>query len=110
VDVFPPNQQAQIRHQLALSLHAIVVQQLVPRADGHGRVPAVELLMATYPVRHHIRTDNLQKLYNEITLGKRHGMIAMEESLGQLALNGIIDPDEARVRASHPDEIESQLR
>ena len=110
VDVFPPAQQAQIRHQLALSLHAIVVQQLVPRSDGHGRIPAVELLMATYPVRHHIRSDNLQKLYNEITLGKRHGMISMEESLGQLALNGIIDPEEARVRASHPDAIESQLR
>lgn len=110
VDVFPPAQQAQIRHQLALSLHAIVVQQLVPRADGHGRIPAVELLLATYPVRHHIRSDNLQKLYNEITLGKRHGMMSMEESLSQLALNGIIDPDEARVRASHPDEIESQLR
>jgi twitching motility protein PilT len=110
VDVFPPTQQAQIRHQLALSLHAIVVQQLVPRADGRGRVPAVELLLGTYPVRHHIRSDNLQKLYNEITLGKRAGMMSMEESLSQLALQGIIDPEEARVRASHPDELASHLR
>ena len=110
VDVFPPTQQAQIRHQLALSLHAIVVQQLVPRADGRGRVPAVEVLLGTYPVRHHIRSDNLQKLYNEITLGKRNGMMSMEESLGQLALQGIIDPEEARVRASHPDELASHLR
>ena len=84
VDVFPPAQQSQIRHQLALSLHAIVVQQLVPRADGRGRVPAIELLLANYPVRHHIRSDDLQKLYNEITIGKRHGMIAMEESLALL--------------------------
>ena len=75
VDVFPPAQQAQIRHQLALALHAIVVQQLVPRADGRGRVPAIELLLANYAVRHHIRSDALQKLYNEITLGKRQGMI-----------------------------------
>jgi twitching motility protein PilT len=110
VDVFPPGQQTQIRHQLALSLHAIVVQQLVPRADGRGRVPAVELLLATYPVRHHIRSDNLQKLYNEITLGKRSGMMSMEESLSQLALQGIIDLEEARVRASHPDELASHLR
>jgi twitching motility protein PilT len=110
VDVFPPGQQSQIRHQLALSLHAIVVQQLVPRQDGHGRVPAVELLLASYPVRHHIRSDNTQKLYNEITLGKRLGMTSMEHSLSQLALQGIIDPEEARVRASHPDELESQLR
>jgi twitching motility protein PilT len=110
VDVFPPTQQAQIRHQLALSLHAIVVQQLVPRADGRGRVPAVELLLGTYPVRHHIRSDNLQKLYNEITLGKRSGMMSMEESLSQLALQGIIDTEEAQVRASHPDELASHLR
>ncbi|MES1241073.1 MAG: PilT/PilU family type 4a pilus ATPase [Acidobacteriota bacterium] len=110
VDVFPPNQQAQIRHQLALSLHAIVVQQLVPRADGRGRVPAIELLAATYPVRNHIRSDNLQKLYNEIILGKRAGMMSMEESLGQLALQGIISPEEAQVRASHPDELASHLR
>jgi twitching motility protein PilT len=110
VDVFPPGQQSQIRHQLALSLHAIVVQQLVPRADGRGRVPAVELLLATYPVRHHIRSDNLQKLYNEIALGKRTGMMSMEESLSHLALQGIIDVEEARVRASHPDELASHLR
>jgi twitching motility protein PilT len=110
VDVFPPTQQAQIRHQLALALHAIVVQQLVPRADGRGRVPAVELLLASYPVRHHIRSDNLQKLYNEITLGKRHGMISLEQSLAQLVRDGRIEAEEARVRASHPDEIEALLR
>ncbi len=110
VDVFPPAQQSQIRHQLALSLNAIVVQQLVPRADGHGRVPAIELLLATYPVRNHIRTDSLQKLYNEIVLGKRVGMMSMEESLSQLTRQGIIDPEEALVRASHPDELASHLR
>lgn len=110
VDVFPPAQQAQIRHQLARALHAIVVQQLVPRADGKGRVPAIELLLATYPVRHHIRSDNLQKLYNEITLGKRLGMVSMELSLNELVLNGTIGAEEARVRSSHPDELESQIR
>jgi len=110
VDVFPPAQQSQIRHQLALSLHAIVVQQLVPRADGRGRVPAVELLLANYPVRHHIRSDNLQKLYNEITIAKRHGMIAMEESLAQLVQRGVISGDEAHMRASHPEALEAMLR
>jgi len=109
VDVFPPGQQAQIRHQLALSLHAIIVQQLVPKAGGRGRVPAVEVLLANYPVRHHIRSDSLQKLYNEITLGKRQGMISFEESLAQLVRTGAIDVDEARVRASHPEELESRL-
>jgi twitching motility protein PilT len=110
VDVFPPTQQAQIRHQLALALNAVVVQQLVPRVDGRGRVPAVELLHATYPVRHHIRNDQLQKLYNELTLGKRHGMISMEDSLAQLVREGKISSEEAGVRASHPDELNALLR
>jgi twitching motility protein PilT len=110
VDVFPPLQQAQIRHQLALALHAIVVQTLVPRADGRGRVPAIELLLANYPVRHHIRSDQLQKLYNEISLGKRQGMIALEESLAQLVQAGAIDIDEARMRTSHPETFESLVR
>ncbi|HEY7215970.1 MAG TPA: ATPase, T2SS/T4P/T4SS family, partial [Thermoanaerobaculia bacterium] len=110
VDVFPPAQQSQIRHQLALALHAIVVQTLVPRADGRGRVPAVELLLANYAVRNHIRSDSLQKLHNEITLGKRQGMITLEESLAQLVQLGAIDLDEARVRASHPDALEALVR
>ena len=110
VDVFPPAQQAQIRQQLALSLHAIVAQQLVPRADGRGRIPAVELMLATFPVRHHIRSDKLEKLYNEITLGKRQGMTSFEESLAQLVREGRIELDEARVRASHPEELDTRLR
>ena len=110
VDVFPPAQQAQIRQQLALSLHAIVAQQLVPRADGRGRIPAVELMLATFPVRHHIRSDKLEKLYNEITLGKRQGMTSFEESLAQLVREGRIDLEEARVRASHPEELDTRLR
>jgi len=110
VDVFPPAQQMQIRQQLALSLHAIVAQQLVPRADGRGRIPAVELLLANFPVRSHIRNDQLQKLYNEITLGRRHGMISLEESLAVLVREGKIDLEEARVRASHPEELDTRLR
>jgi len=106
-DVFPPAQQSQIRHQLALALHAIVVQTLVPRANGRGRVPAIELLLASYPVRHHIRSNHLQKLYNEITLGKAQGMIAMEESLARLVQQAVIDIEEARMRVSHLETFES---
>jgi twitching motility protein PilT len=110
VDVFPPSQQAQIRQQLALSLHAIVAQQLVPRSDGRGRIPAVEMMLATFAVRHHIRSDKLEKLYNEITLGKRQGMTSFEESLALLVREGKIDLEEARVRASHPEELDTRLR
>ncbi len=110
VDVFPTGQQSQIRQQLALALHAIVFQQLLPRADGAGRIPAVELLLGTYPVRHHIRSQHLQKLYNEITLGKNQGMLSFEDSLATLVKEGKVDPEEARMRSARPDELESLLR
>jgi twitching motility protein PilT len=110
VDVFPAGHQSQIRQQLALSLHAIIFQQLLPRADTAGRIPAIELLLGTYPVRHHIRSQHLQKLYNEITLGKGHGMISFEDSLATLVRDGKVDPEEARMRSARPDELESLMR
>jgi twitching motility protein PilT len=110
VDVFPAVQQAQIRQQLALALAAVVTQQLVPSAHGRGRVPAIELLLVNAAVRQHIRKDRVESLRNEITLGKRAGMIALEESLARLVRAGEITLDEAQIRASHPEELESLLR
>jgi twitching motility protein PilT len=110
VDVFPPDQQAQIRQQLALSLSAIVCQQLVPRCDGPGRVPAVEILTANYAVRQHVRSGKHQNLYNEITMGLRDGMVSLEASLARLIKAGAVDLEEARLRASHPEELDSLLR
>jgi twitching motility protein PilT len=111
VDVFPPQQQTQIRQQLALSLNAIVVQQLIPRSnDAKGRSVAVEVLLANYAVRNHIRNEKLQNLMTEITLGKRLGMISFEDSLAKLVQQGLISADDARVRTSRPDELESLLR
>ncbi len=110
VDVFPPQQQTQIKQQLALSLNAIVVQQLIPRSDNSGRSVAVEVLLANYAVRNHIRTDKLQNLPTEITLGKRQGMISFEDSLAALVRDGLITLEDARVRSSRPDELDSLLR
>jgi len=110
IDVFPPGQQTQIKQQLALSLNAIIVQQLVPRSDGQGRCVAVEVLLATHAVRNHIRNEKLQNLISEITLGKRAGMISLEDSLARLVRQGLISVEDARVRSSRPDELESQLR
>ena len=110
VDVFAPAQQSQIKHQLALSLNAIVCQQLVPRTNGQGRSVAVEVLLATHPVRNHIRGDKLQNLITEITLGKRQGMISIEDSLVRLVQQGAITVDEARIRSARPDEFDSLMR
>ncbi len=110
VDVFPAAQQQQIRQQLALALNAIVCQQLVPRIDRKGRVPAVEVLRANHAVRNHLRNGKLQNLATEITLGKSQGMISLEESLARLVKAGIIDREEAAARSARPEELASLLR
>jgi twitching motility protein PilT len=110
VDVFPAGQQTQIRHQLALSLHAILCQQLVPRADGRGRVPAVELLLATYAVRNTIRNGAIERLPNEMLTGRGAGMRLLEHSLAELVAEGTITAEEARTRAVRPDELDRLLR
>jgi twitching motility protein PilT len=110
VDVFPPAQQTQIKQQLALSLNAIVVQHLIPRSDNKGRAVAVEVLLANHAVRNHIRNEKLQNLATEITLGKRQGMISLEDSLATLVREGLITVEDARVRSSRPDELDSLLR
>jgi twitching motility protein PilT len=110
VDVFPAGQQTQIKQQLALTLNAIVVQHLIPRSTGAGRSVAVEVLLANTAVRNHIRNERLQNLATEITLGKRHGMISLEDSLARLVRESAISIDDARARASHQDELESLLR
>ncbi|GMU63877.1 MAG: twitching motility protein PilT [Acidobacteriota bacterium] len=110
VDVFPAAQQAQIRHQLSLALSAIVCQQLVPRADRPGRLPALEVLTATHGVRHLIRQQTPEKLIHEIALGRRHGMVSFEASLARLVREGKVDRDEALARTTRPDEFEQLLR
>jgi len=110
VDVFPSDQQEQVRQQLALSLNAVVCQQLVPRADGRGRVPAVEILMATHAVRNHVRKGTTHQLYNELLVGRSQGMVALEESLAILVRRGVITLEEARGRAIRVDELERRLQ
>ena len=109
VDVFPPGQQTQIRQQLSLSLNAIIVQQLIP-STRNGRAVAVEMLLANPAVRNHIRRDKMENLISEITLGKRQGMISIEDSLARLVKQGLITTEEAKMRSARPDEMESQLR
>ena len=109
IDVFPALQQEQIRHQLALSLRAVVCQQLIPIAGGGGRVPAVEILLATYAVRNHIRRGNTDRLYNELVAGRSRGMQTMEQALTELVRRGAITAEEAHARSSRPDELTRML-
>jgi twitching motility protein PilT len=110
VDVFPAEQQPQIRQQLSLALTAIIYQQLVPTKNETSRVVACEVLIANDPVRNHIRTGMLHHLHTEMTLGRRIGMMTLEDSLASLVKGGFISENEARNRATFPDELNSYLK
>ena len=99
IDVFPPNQQQQIRVQLSVTLQGIVSQQLLPRVDASGRVVALEVLIATPAVRNLIREGKTHQIVSVIQTGARFGMQSMDISLRDLYRSGIVSYDEALARA-----------
>jgi twitching motility protein PilT len=106
VDVFPSDQQSQIRVQLAGSLQAIVSQRLVPRrGDAGGRVAAFEVLIATHAVRNIVRDGRTNQLRNQITTGAKDGMQTLEASLSELVASGMVDYDEALLHTLVPNEV-----
>jgi len=90
IDVFPPNQQDQIRIQLSSTLEAVVTQQLVPVSDGNGRCVAAEVLIATSGVRNLIRSAKTHQIYSLMQTGAQVGMQTMDQSLAQLVREGVI--------------------
>jgi twitching motility protein PilT len=101
-EVFPPNQQEQVRLQLSGALQAVVAQRLLPRRDGRGRVAAVEVLVATPAVRNLIREGKDHQLHSLIQAGAKHGMLSMETSLRELYERGLVEADELRDLRSGP--------
>ncbi|HKF42946.1 MAG TPA: PilT/PilU family type 4a pilus ATPase [Thermoanaerobaculia bacterium] len=109
-DSFPAERQPTIRQELSMGLAAVLTQTLLPRKRGAGRVPAAELLMVGYGARQHIRKNALQHLHQEITLTRKDGSITLEESLARLVREDLVEAEEARGRAAHPEEFETYLR
>ncbi|MBS2032516.1 MAG: type IV pilus twitching motility protein PilT [Deltaproteobacteria bacterium] len=107
VSVFPPYQQKQVRMQLASVLRAVVSQRLVPRADGRGRLAAVEVLVSTARTRELIEDkDRTKELHDAITQGTdSYGMQSFDQSLMMLLRAGQISYDEALRQASNPDDF-----
>ncbi len=110
VDVFPEDQQPQVRSQLALSLAGMVLQTLLPRREGPGRVPAVEVLIVNDAIRSLIRRGLNHQIPAQMAMGRAGGMMLMDESLARLVKEGKVSRDEAARRATHLDEFESYLR
>ena len=96
IDVFPAHQQGQIRTQLSLVLEAVVCQTLLPRADGQGRVAALEIMMPTPAIRNLIRDDKVHQIYSAMQTGQeRAGMQTMNQSLAALYRKRVISLDTA---------------
>ena len=112
ISVFPPHQQKQIRLQLASVLKAIISMRLLPRADGLGRVPAVEVLIATAYIRDCVENKEKTKLIRDaITQGtSQYGMQTFDQSLYLLYKNGLITLEEALRRATNPDEFKLKIQ
>jgi twitching motility protein PilT len=109
IDVFPAEQQAQIRVQLAAALSCVVYQRLIPKIGG-GMTAAYEVLVATPAVRNLIKEGKTHQLRNSLVTGAQDGMITLEQSLSQLIQDGIVAEDEARARSLYPKDIETRPR
>ena len=105
VDVFPGDQQQQVRVQLSNTLAAVIYQQLVPRRDGPGRVAAFEVLLNTLAVQNLIKEGKTRQLRNVLETSAKDGMNTMERSLSELIRAGLIDFGAAAARSQHPEEL-----
>ena len=105
IDVFPSNQQAQVRAQLAFVLEGIVTQTLLPRASGRGRVMAAEIMIATPAIRAVIRDDKVHQIYSLMQAGKKFGMQTMNDSLYQLYMSREVTKDECLRVSANPSEF-----
>jgi len=99
IDVFPSDQQSQVRTMLAASLRGVLAQLLCKRVDKPGRIAVHEIMFATPAVSAIIREGATQKLYDVITGGKSEGMQFMDESIWSKLREGIISPEEAYMKA-----------
>jgi twitching motility protein PilT len=96
INAFPSDEQGQIRGTLAESLRAVVSQRLVPRADGNGRVVALEILQVNTAVTNMIREEKEYQVGSIMQTGKTQGMITLDDSLAELVTAGTIEKAQAR--------------
>src|SRR5205809_1936502 len=105
IDVFPPFQQQQVRVQLSVALQGIVTQQLLPTADGSGRVCCCEVLALTPAVRNLIREGKTHQIHSVLQTSASQGMQSMDAALATLVRAGKITRELAESRSSNPEEL-----
>ncbi|MBA2475589.1 MAG: type IV pilus twitching motility protein PilT [Actinobacteria bacterium] len=109
IDVFPAEQQDQIRIQLAATLAGVVTQTLLPTVDGKGRAAALELLLPDDAVRNLIRQSKVEQVYSIMQTSVGRGMQTMEQSLADLVRRGVVSKQVALHRSSRPEQLLGQL-
>lgn len=110
VNSFPGEQQQTVRTQLSLILLGIIVQQLLPRKDGKGRILATEIMITTPAIRNLIREGNFAQIYSQIQLGAELGMHTMNHSLAELYRKGLISKEVALAASPNVKELKNILR
>jgi len=110
VDVFPPYQQAQIRAQLSFVIEGILCQALLPRANGPGRVLALEVMIPNPAIRNLIREDKIHQIYSQMQVGQeKFGMLTFNQSLAHLYQRRQVSMEEALGRSSDPEELRGMI-
>jgi twitching motility protein PilT len=110
VDVFPAHQQPQIRAQLSFVLEGVLCQALLPKANGKGRVMAMEILVPNAAIRNLIREDKVHQIYSMMQTGQsKYGMQTLNQSLATLYFKKLISLQTALSRSSNPDELQEMI-
>jgi twitching motility protein PilT len=110
IDVFPAHQQSQIRAQLSFVLEGILCQSLLPRANGHGRVLALEILVPNSAIRNLIREDKVHQIYSAMQTGQaQFGMQTFNQALATLCFKKQITLQLALSMSSNPDELQDMI-
>ena len=109
IDVFPADQQSQVRMMLSSSLQGVVSQALLRRADGRGMVPVVELMVCTPPIRRCIREAETHLIQGIVETGRKFGMQGLDQAIAEQVLNGYITSEDGLQRAANGHTLERQL-
>ena len=109
IDVYPSDQQNQIRSMLSNTLQAVISQTLFKRVDQPGMIPGVEVMLCTPAVRNCVRENRIFEIPNIISTSRSLGMQSLDDSIKQLFVNGYISKEDAIAQAAHPEKLERSL-
>ncbi len=109
IDMYPADQQNQIRSMLANTLQAVISQTLFKRTDQKGMVPAVEIMLCTPAVRNLIRENRVFEVPNVIETNRQMGMVTLDTAIAELYFNGMISREDAIAQAAYPEKLDRAL-